>query len=199
MRSAVTLAHEILRSSVAPGDAVIDATAGNGHDTLFLAQLAAPGGTVFAFDIQPGALANTRRRLEDAGLPPETWQLIPYGHEQMADHIPQRWAGRIAAVVFNLGYLPGGDKSVTTSPVSTLAAMSAALNLLRPGGTLVAVLYTGHPGGAAEEEAVIHFAGGLAAEEWLMAWHRHEQTLRPAPSVLHIRSLKAGMEQRPGT
>jgi SAM-dependent methyltransferase len=189
VRSAVIHAHELLRSSVGAGDTVIDATAGNGHDTIFLAQLIAPGGKVFAFDIQPEALAATRRRLEEAGVSPDLFELIPSGHETMEDRIPPPWHGRVAAIVFNLGYLPGGDKSVITSPVTTIAAMNCATRLLRPGGILVAVLYTGHPGGMDEEAAVKTFASGLPAVHWQVEWHAPPKTLRPAPSVLYIRHL----------
>lgn len=186
MRNAVTRAHEILRAHAAPGDVAIDATAGNGHDTLFLTQLVAPGGKVFAFDIQPVALTNARRRLEDAGVPEAAFALIADGHENMARHIPQTWHGRIAAVVFNLGYLPGGDKSVITTAATTLEALRSSLELLRTGGGLVVVLYTGHAGGVEEEEAVRRFAGSLPASGKVVAWHRAMATLRPAPSVLHI-------------
>jgi predicted methyltransferase len=184
--AAVSRAHELLRGHLQPGDTVIDATAGNGHDTLLLAQLIAPGGRVFAFDIQPAALVATRSRLESAGIPAESWQLIQAGHETMPAAIPPELHGRIAAVVFNLGYLPGGDKTITTSPAGTVAAMRDALQLLRPGGLLVAVLYTGHPGGAEEADAVRAFAAALPRVSWQIEETPPAPTLRPAPSVLHI-------------
>jgi len=184
--AAVTRAHELLRAYVQAGDTAIDATAGNGHDTLLLARLTAPGGKVFAFDIQPAALAATRRRLESAGIPPESWQLIQAGHETMPAAIPPELQGRIAAVVFNLGYLPGGDKSVITAPATTLTALRAALQLLRPGGLLVAVLYPGHPGGAGEAEAVRACAAALPPESWQVSASPPAATVRPTPSVLHI-------------
>ncbi len=184
--AAVTLVHDLLRAHLRPGDIAIDATAGNGHDTLLLAQFTAPGGMVFAFDIQPEAVAATCGRLEAAGFPRSSCQVIQAGHETMAAAIPPQFHGHIAAVVFNLGYLPGGDKSVITSPASTVAAMHAALQLLRPAGLLAAVLYTGHPGGAEEAEAVRRFARGLPDDTWQTAESRPALTLRPAPSVLHI-------------
>ena len=190
MRTAVAIAHDLLRRGIAPGDAVIDATAGNGHDTLFLAQLTGPGGIVFAFDVQPAALAATRRRLNEAGLPRESCQLIPAGHETMRAAIPSALHGRIAAVVFNLGYLPGGDKSLTTTAATTIPAIQTALDLLRPGGLLVAVLYTGHPGGAEEAAAVRTFAESLPSV-WSVREQCQDNTLRPAPSVLSLQKPPA--------
>jgi predicted methyltransferase len=184
--AAVSRAHELLHGHLQPGDTVIDATAGNGHDTLLLAQLIAPGGRVFAFDIQPAALVATRSRLGSAGIPAESWQLIQAGHETMLAAMPPELHGRIAAVVFNLGYLPGGDKSVITAPATTLTALRAALQLLRPGGLLVAVLYPGHPGGAEEADAVRAFAAALSPESWQVAASPPATTVRPAPAVLHI-------------
>ncbi len=185
MLRAVEYSHRLLREHLVPGDMAIDATAGNGHDTLFLARLTGPGGMVFAFDVQAQALENTRRLLGHESVPPHTWQLLHAGHENMTEAIPQEWQGRAGAVLFNLGYLPGGDKSVITGSLSTLQAMRAALAFLRHGGILVAVLYTGHPGGAEEAASVLDFAASLpwgfhAAE------YRTLNARKPAPSVLAI-------------
>jgi hypothetical protein len=94
-------------------------------------------------------------------------------------------------VVVNLGYLPGGDKSITTSPAGTVPAMRDALQLLRPGGLLVAVLYSGHPGGAEETAAVRTFAAALSRGSWQIEETPPASTLRPAPTVLHIRKMPA--------
>ncbi len=190
--------HDLLRAHLARGDTAIDATAGNGHDTLLLTQLTAPGGTVFAFDIQPAALVATRRRLESAGTAPESWHLIQAGHETMLTAIPPQHHGHIAAVVFNLGYLPGGDQSLITTAGTTLPAIHAALTLLRPGGIVVAVLYPGHSGGAEEAQAVRAFAHALPAAH--TSEFTNPDTARPAPSVLLIqkaRDTTAGATQFP--
>jgi len=161
--SVLTMAQRLAAERLAPGGIAIDATAGNGVDTLFLARTAGPKGHVYAFDIQEQALARTRQRLaEDANgdaMAPVT--LIQAGHEKMAEIIPKTEHGRISAVMFNLGYLPGGDPALITQPGTTLAAMEAAIGLLAPGGVLTAVLYPGHDGGEAEAEAVVRWASRL--------------------------------------
>ena len=154
MPSLTEQAHAAVRASVRPGEDVIDATAGNGFDTLFLAQLVGPGGHVYAFDILPAALAETARRLQSHAINHVT--LLERSHAELRSALPAHSSGQIAAVMFNLGYLPGSDKQCTTQPDSTAAALRAALTLLRPGGILTVLAYVGHPGGAADAEAALN-------------------------------------------
>src|SRR5688572_12496052 len=135
------LARAAVRSALGPGETAIDATAGNGHDTLFLAESVGPGGRVFAFDVQPTALERTAERLAAAGV--RNVALLCRDHAGLADVLPGDCRGRVGAVMFNLGYLPGGDKAVATRPGSSVPAIAAALGLLRPGGVLTAVAYAG--------------------------------------------------------
>lgn len=145
-------AHAIIRQVVRPGDVAIDATAGNGHDTKFLAELVGETGQVFAFDIQPEALLRTATLLDEAAL--ARVHLVPGDHAELKSFIPSEHHGRIAAVMFNLGYLPGGNRSLATRTDSTLKAIRSALEILQPGGVLTVIAYTGHPGGTAEAIAV---------------------------------------------
>ena len=184
MLRAVDFSHALLRERLYPGDVAIDATAGNGHDTHFLAQLVGRDGMVYAFDVQESAIAATARLMDRWGVPPSSYQLISAGHETMRDAIPARHHGQAGAVVFNLGYLPGSDKSVVTRPDTTLAAIEAALSLLRPGGILVTVLYTGHPGGMEEAEAVRTFAAALPHRDWHVIEFRTVNARHEAPGVL---------------
>ncbi len=154
------VAHEILEQHLQPGDLAIDATAGNGHDTLFLARAVAPGGSVYAFDIQTQALQQTRARLEGEGVADRA-TLFHAGHEAMMERVPESAHGRIAAVVFNLGYLPGSDKQTTTLTETTLEALQHSTALLAPGGLLSVLAYRHHPGGREESEAVGEFLGRL--------------------------------------
>ncbi len=195
MLRAVEFSHQLLRERLFPGDMAIDATAGNGHDTHFLAQLTGPDGMVFAFDVQGEAIAATRSLLERWGVPAGSWQLVHAGHETMPSAIPPRWHGQAGAVLFNLGYLPGSDKTITTVAASTVAAMRAALELLRPGGVMIAVLYTGHPGGAEEAQAVLDFAAGLPTREYHAIEYRTLNSRNTPPSVLAIE--KAGNAWEP--
>jgi predicted methyltransferase len=134
------LARLLVQSRVQPGMTVIDATVGNGHDTVMLADAVGPTGHVYGFDIQVDALANARTRL---GARTHV-TLHQIGHEHMASLLPTTTHGHIAAILFNLGYLPGASKAVTTQPDTTLTALAASLTLLMRGGIVSAVLYPGH-------------------------------------------------------
>ena len=171
------LVHDHLRNLLQPGDSAIDATVGNGHDTVWLAQQAGPTGHVHGFDIQHDALLHARQLL-DQQAPGANVELHLAGHETMDLHLPAGMAGNTAAVVFNLGYLPGADKSVTTHAATTLAALRLAWGTyLRPGGLLCVLCYPGHPGGQEEAETVEQWLGGLGAEV--------ATTRSPGP-VLHL-------------
>ncbi|MDR2863562.1 MAG: methyltransferase domain-containing protein [Puniceicoccales bacterium] len=151
--SLTQLAHNTAAPLLQDGDFAVDATAGNGHDTVFLASAVGPSGHVCAFDVQQAALDATRARLEKAGLTDRV-TLIAAGHETIPAHLPPDWKGTVAAVLFNLGYLPGGDHSIITRSKTTLPALHAAITWLRPGGLLSVLVYPGHPGGADEAQAV---------------------------------------------
>jgi len=153
---AVPLAHHFLRVKVCPGDRVVDATCGNGNDTLLLARLVGPRGKVYAFDLQAEAIGATRELLAGEDLAGRV-ELVWAGHEQLGKRIREP----LRAAVFNLGYLPGGDKELVTRPGTTVAALDAALHLLLPGGLLLVVVYTDHAGASDEEAAVLAWGAGL--------------------------------------
>ena len=162
--SVLSYAHQLVAARVQPGDTAIDATVGTGADTLFLAKAAAKRGRVYGFDIQQEALHCARRRLEENASPSlAEVSLLLQGHEQMREAVPDMLHGKVAAVMFNLGYLPseGADPTVITHTDSTLVALDAALQLLRPRGILTAVLYPGHAGGSEEADAVLQWASAL--------------------------------------
>lgn len=146
-------AHDLLGEQLSLGEIAIDATAGNGHDTLFLATRVGPSGTVHAFDIQAQALEQTRERVAAAHCRTPVF-LHHRSHADMLSTLPASARGQVAAITFNLGYLPGADHSTTTQTDSTLAALRQSLTLLRPGGVLSVLAYRGHAGGREEAEAV---------------------------------------------
>ncbi|MEM1128732.1 MAG: class I SAM-dependent methyltransferase [Bacteroidota bacterium] len=181
--SAVAQAHVLVERAVHAGATVVDATAGNGHDTAYLARLVGPAGRVLAFDVQPEALAATRHRLVTAGLLDRV-RLVAQGHETMAGEVGE--APRLQAVMFNLGYLPGGpSKALTTQPRTTLVALEAAWARLAPGGLITVVCYTGHPGGLEETRAVEAWATGLEAGQARMLSYRFLNQTAP-PRLLAI-------------
>lgn len=154
--SSVRWAQLILADRLRPGDVVVDATMGNGHDTLFLSQCVSPGGHVHAFDVQTTALEETRKR-----VPAETSTLYLAGHETMREKLPSELRGQIAAIMFNLGYLPGSDKSCITRTETTLAALAQAIDLMKPGGILTLAVYPGHEGGAEESREIAEWMAEL--------------------------------------
>lgn len=147
------LAHELIAPHLRPGDLAADATAGNGHDTLFLAQAVGDSGRVWAFDIQQVALAATRARLESHGVAGRV-TLVHASNAELGAHLPDTARGGLAVVMANLGYLPGGDPAVITHVAGTLAMLDAAWAALRPGGLLSVMAYPGHDGGDTEAGAV---------------------------------------------
>lgn len=184
----VDLAKSTLKSIIRPGDWVIDATAGNGHDTLFLRECVGNTGKVWAFDIQEHALQQTLIRLETAHASLGV-KLIHAGHETLLNHIPEEAWSKIRAVMFNLGYLPGSNKSLITTERTTLPALEQAVKLLAHGGMLSIILYPGHPGGAEEAEAVLQWTTHLS--EGYSVEHKKPEgkQLKRSPELVLIRKL----------
>jgi len=171
-------AHREIAAVLSPGDTAIDATAGNGHDTVFLAKLVGDTGLIFAFDVQEQAIASTRERLAQEGLL-ERVKLVHGSHAALHAYAAP---GSVAAVMFNLGYLPGGDHTVITRTAETLQALGEALHALKPGGVLTIVCYPGHEGGDQESAAVLAWAEQHGSEVF-----RREGTLKPAPFLVVLR------------
>ena len=185
LKSARYIASEALERTLAPGDTAVDATMGNGHDTLALCRLVGETGHVYAFDVQAAAVESTRQRLGDAGLLGRA-SLFCLGHEHMAELVPPG----VAAVVFNLGWLPGGDHGVTTRWETTRQAVESALCLLRPLGMLVICAYPGHPEGARERDALSQWLAGLAPQRFNVLWHRFLNAGPGAPECFVIQKNK---------
>lgn len=178
---ATELAHRLLADRLRPGDAAIDATAGNGHDTVFLAKAVGPGGIVTAFDLQREAIDATRRRCEVEGVADRV-RLIEGCHSRLA----VAGIGCCRSVTFNLGYLPGGEKALITRPETTLAGLEAALDRLAPGGLITVVAYAGHPGGAEECAAVEEWAAGLDQESYSVSVYRFLNQANDPPRLIAI-------------
>jgi tRNA1(Val) A37 N6-methylase TrmN6 len=174
------LAHLLLRDFIRAGDLVIDATAGNGHDTLMLAERVDSSGRVLAFDVQAAAIAAARARVAARGWL-ERVDFHQQSHALLAEHAA---AGSVAVVMFNLGYLPGDSHQVITEAATTLRGLAAAATVLKPGGALTVVCYPGHPGGDHEAAAVTEWFSARAADGWRVARYGALATRRPAPFLL---------------
>lgn len=185
-QSHLDLAHEYWKRLLQSGDIAVDATCGNGQDTLALAKmyLTPREGNIYAFDIQERAIASTQLLLADA-LPEEIRKRIVLtcaSHE----HFPFSIAPEsVRLFVYNLGYLPKGDKSLTTRVESTLSSIQEALKLLACGGAISVTCYPGHTEGAEEEKSLLSFAKTLDARHWSCCHHRWLNR-RESPSLLFI-------------
>ena len=158
LKPAMRYSHDLLLDCIETGDVVVDATMGNGHDTLFLAELVGPTGHVFGFDIQEQAYTATLEKITAADCLKQT-TLCLTGHEHLGLFIPLDTP--IKAAIFNLGYLPKGDKTLVTTKDTTLKAVEELLMRLVPKGRIILVLYDGHDEGKPEKSAVLTFVSQL--------------------------------------
>ena len=175
------LAMSVTLTYIKPGDTVIDATCGTGQDTVMLARAVGENGSVYAFDIQKSAHLLTEARLKAHGI--ANVHLVMQSFVSMSDHIPEKSA---SAVVFNLGYLPGGDHSVTTVADTTLEGLEAALRTIRPGGIVTVVMYDGHDEGAEEKAAVLEWAEALDQKKFHVAYVSLLNQKNHPPEILWI-------------
>ncbi len=143
-RRLTELAQAAVSEVVRAGDVAVDATAGNGYDTAFLADAVGPDGRVFAIDTQQAAIRATRRRLGARGTADRV-TLVEDCHSRLALTLPATL--ELNAAMFNLGYLPGSDKAVVTQPASTLAALETCCDRLAERGVITVLAYRGHSGG----------------------------------------------------
>lgn len=135
----------------------VDATCGNGHDTVFLAALCSEMGRVLSFDTQKNALDVTLEKLKTSNLE-SLVRLINDGHENIADYVNE---DSVDVFIFNLGYLPGSDKKITTNAHTTLKALNSAIKLLSAGGIITVLCYQGHKNGKYESDKVKEWLGKL--------------------------------------
>lgn len=156
LKGILPFARILLEQALEPGDTAIDATAGNGHDSCYLAGLVGANGHVYSFDVQEQAISATRERLSKQGLLERVY-LHHTGHEHAVVHIKAEHLSSLKAAIFNLGYLPGGDKQITTLANTTIEAITRLFEAMQAGGIIVLVIYHGHPEGAIEKDQVLEF------------------------------------------
>ncbi|WP_204120066.1 class I SAM-dependent methyltransferase [Levilactobacillus wangkuiensis] len=181
--NALTYSHTLLTEIVGPGMTVVDATVGQGHDTLFLANLVGKTGRVIGFDIQQAALDATQQQLSLTGLGAQV-ELHATGHEHVGEFLAPDEP--VTAAVFNLGYLPGGDKSVITRPETTLAAVKTLLPHLSRGGRIILVVYAGHPSDPTERQAVVDFCQALPQKTYQVLQYGFINQIHTPPFLLAI-------------
>ncbi|MDY5846598.1 MAG: class I SAM-dependent methyltransferase [Bariatricus sp.] len=177
--------HHFLKEYIQENDCCVDATAGNGNDTEFLCQMVGEGGKVYAFDVQEEALKNTRERLQREGLEKRT-VLIHDGHEKLLDYVKEE----IAAVVFNFGYLPGGDHRISTKAETSIRAVEQGLSLLKKGGVMSLCIYSGGDTGYEEKHALLSYLQGLDSKKWLVLVHSFYNRKNDPPLPVFIIRLR---------
>lgn len=181
LKNALDISHRIIENIVVKGDIVVDATAGNGNDTLFLAKLVGEEGRVFAFDIQDTAITNTLNRLIQ-NKADQIVTLIKDSHENMDKYVPEG----IKAVMFNLGYLPGGNHSIGTKSISTIEAIEKSLTLLRPGGVIMIALYYGGDSGFDEKEEIMDYVKTIDHKKAVVLAHDFINQINCPPIAICI-------------
>lgn len=175
------LAMEVTLKYIKPGDLAVDATCGTGNDTVSLASAVGDAGKVIAFDIQEKAVELTGERLRAEGLGNVSLHLESFVN--MDQYVGEDSA---SAVIFNLGYLPGGDHGITTVAETTLVGLEKALKVLKPGGILTVVLYDGHEEGRAEKAAVLEWARELDSKAYHVAFVNFINQANYPPEILWI-------------
>ena len=172
-------AEEVVR----PGDLCMDATAGTGQDTVFLARLVGERGMVLAYDIQEEALKQTRERLKREGLETRV-RLIRKSHAAMEEDAGE---GEASCIMFNFGYLPGGDHAISTKADTSIQAMKTGLKLLRPGGLMSLCIYSGGDSGHQEKEAILSFLKALDSHQFLaiVSTYFNRNNHPPIPALVY--------------
>ena len=180
MKKPLEMAHDFLAQVITKDDVVVDATMGNGHDTLFLAKLAKQ---VYAFDIQEQALQKTSQRLQEAGL--INVELLLQGHETV-----DQFVNEVKAAIFNLGYLPSADKFIITKPHTTIEALEKLCQMLVKGGRIAIMIYYGHEGGDIERDAVMDYVSQLPQQEYTATIYRTLNQVNNPPFLVMIEKLE---------
>lgn len=184
MEKVIEFAHNIIKNKVENTDICIDMTIGNGKDTLFLCSLAQ---FVYGFDIQSKAILNTEKLLRDNHL--NNFQLWMTSHENIDQFVHEK----VKAIVYNLGYLPTGDKSITTLTNSTMISLKKSLLLLKTGGIIVLVVYPGHLEGKKESDALLAYVNTLDQKEFDVIQYQFLNQIHQPPYVIAIeRKLENG-------
>lgn len=170
-----------LEKVVNKGDVVIDATMGNGYDTVYLGNLVGEDGKVYAFDVQEEAIKSTRKKVERDNMTDRV-ELILDGHENLDKYVDEE----VACVVFNLGYLPRAKHVVITKPDTTLQAIKKSLNLLKPNGVISIAAYIGHEGGMEEKDYICEYLNNLDQKEFNVLHMQFTNQINNPPQLILI-------------
>ncbi len=166
---------------VQKGDVVIDATMGNGYDTIYLGNLVGENGKVYAFDVQEEAIKSTKKKVERDNMT-ERVELILDGHQNLDKYVKEE----VSCVVFNLGYLPRAKHVVITKPDTTLEAIKKSLKLLKPNGIISIAAYIGHEGGLEEKNYICEYLNNLNQNEFNVLHMQFTNQINNPPQLILI-------------
>ena len=187
LRNTAKFAMSITADYINKGDTVVDATVGNGNDALALSRLVGETGKVYGFDIQPLALMRASEFLMQNEAPSEI-ELVYNGHEEMDRHISEE----VSAIVFNLGYLPSGEKQITTTADTTITALDKAIDMIKADGIVTVVMYPGHPAGQIEKDKVLEWGNSLDKGIYHCAYISMINQPENAPCIMLVTKKKQG-------
>lgn len=179
MDTVLTFSKKLLKEKIDKNSIVVDATAGNGNDTLFLTKTSAK--KIFAFDIQKKAIENTKKLLTDNNIK-SNYELILDSHINFDNYIKDE----ITAVIFNLGYLPKGDHNITTMAETSLATVIKFLNQLQQKGIIVIVVYWGHDEGKKEKDILLQELSKINQKDAEVLIYQFVNQKNNAPFVIAI-------------
>ena len=180
IKKGLLFARELIQGFAYPGAVAIDATAGNGKDTLILSESVGAKGKVYAFDIQEIAINSLNMQIN--GLKDNNVKVINDGHENLDKYVKEP----VDIVTFNLGYLPGGDHNIITKGETSLIALKKSLSLLKRPGLISIVSYTGHPGGKEENEILKKYLKNLKQKEYNVISYRLINQINNPPELIAI-------------
>lgn len=183
MKGIIQYSHELLTKSIHQGDLAIDATCGNGNDTLVLSKLVGKTGRVLAFDIQDQAINNTKQLIDQHNK--TNVKLIQDSHAQLEKYLDD--AEEIGGAIFNLGYLPKSDKEIITQGETTVKALGQLLQNLRRNGTVVLVVYHGHEGGKDEKNLLLQYVMELSQKQFHVLRYGYINQKNNPPFILAIK------------
>lgn len=184
LKGIIQYSHHLLTESINKGETVIDATCGNGNDTLMLSKLVGEKGKVLAFDIQEQAIQNSQQLLMDHNR--HNVSFIHDSHANIEKYLSEDVQGNIGGAIFNLGYLPRSDKSIITKGETTIQAVKSILKYLKKDGLVIIVVYHGHEGGKTEKEAVLEFAVNLDQKKYNVLDYRFINQKNNPPFIVAI-------------
>lgn len=184
IKNSLAQSHALIERIVQPGDIVVDATAGNGNDTAFLARLVGEKGKVYTFDIQDKALEKTKKRLTEQGLIDQV-TLIKDGHQNMSSYVKEN----VRTVMFNLGYLPGGDHTIGTRGNTTITAIQQAMELIHVHGVVSIVVYYGGDSGFDEKNEVMEFIKEIDNKKYTVMKTEFVNQINCPPILICIEKL----------